>query len=70
MATNYMPPRTHEAIALGPFGNLQGTHKVFCLEIGLVLKQQVNAVVIIPDRVINKMNQWGEKKKEKNTEEN
>ena len=61
--TNGMTPRTHEAIALVTSGNLQETHKVFCLETGLVLNQRVNTVVPMPYLVINKMNQWGERTK-------
>ena len=46
---NYMTPRTHEAIALGPSGNLQVTQKVFCLKTWLVLKRRVNTLVPMPD---------------------
>ena len=45
VATKYMAPRTHKEISLGPSINLQVTHKAFCLETGLVLKQRVNTVV-------------------------
>ena len=44
-----MKPRTHEAISLGPSGNLQVTHRVFCIETGIVLKRQVYTVVPMPD---------------------
>ena len=63
VVANDMTPGTHEKIALGPSGNLQGTHKVFCLETGIVLKRRVNTVVPMPDRVIEKINQWGERTK-------
>ena len=39
VVTSDMTPRIHEAIVLGPVGNLQATQKVFCLETGLVLKK-------------------------------
>ena len=52
---NYIRPRKNEAISLGPSHNLQGTHIVFCLETGLVIKQRVNMVVPIPNRVIKKV---------------
>ena len=54
--TNDVTPRTHEAISLGTSGNLQGTHKILCLETGLVLKQQVDTVLIMLDQVIKKIN--------------
>ena len=56
MVTNYMTPRTHEAISMGTSGNLQGTHNILYLETGLVLKQQVNTVLIMLDQVIKKIN--------------
>jgi hypothetical protein len=37
--TNTMAWRTHECIALGPTGNLQGSVKFYCLTTGRVLKQ-------------------------------
>ena len=46
--TNDMKLRKREAIALGPSSNLQETHKVLCLETGLVLKLRVNTVVSMP----------------------
>jgi hypothetical protein len=36
--SNTMMPRTHEAIAMGPTGSLQGTVKFFCLTTGRILK--------------------------------
>ncbi len=36
--TNTMAWRTHECIALGPTGNLQGSVKFYCLAMGRVLK--------------------------------
>ena len=63
VVTNNMTPRTHGSISLEPSGNLQGTHKVSCLETGQVLKQRVDTVVPMPYRVIKKANQWGERTK-------
>ena len=57
MVTKKMTPMTHEAIALGTSGNLQGTHKVLFLETGLVLKLRVNTVVPMPDQLVKKINQ-------------
>ena len=48
VVTDNMTPRKHESIDLGPSGNLQGTHKVFCLKTGLVLKLRINTVVPMP----------------------
>ena len=42
--TNNMSPRTHEYIALGTIGNIQGTQKVFFLDSDLFLK----TIKIIP----------------------
>jgi hypothetical protein len=39
--SNTMMARTHEAIALGPTGNLQGSVKLYCLTMGRVLKRQL-----------------------------
>ena len=61
--TNDVTPRTHEAISLGRFINLQGTYKVLYIEKVLVLKRCVNTVAPMPDQVIKKTNQWGERTK-------
>jgi hypothetical protein len=37
--TNTMSWRSHEAIALGPTGNLQGSIKFYCINTGRVLKR-------------------------------
>ena len=60
MVKNSTIPRTHEAISLGPSGNLQQTNKLLCLKTGLVLKQRVSTVVLMSDLVIKNINQWGE----------
>ena len=59
--TNTTTSRTREAIALGPTGNIQGTQKVFCLETGKVLKQRKIIPLPVPDRVIQKVEQWGKR---------
>jgi hypothetical protein len=38
LPSNTMTPWTHEAIAMGPTGNLQGSVKFFCLATGHILK--------------------------------
>ena len=63
MVTNDMTPRTHEAISMVLSSKLQGTQKLFRFRTGIVLKRRVNMVVPMPDRVIKKMNQWGERTK-------
>ena len=60
VVTNDMTPETNESIALGPSGNPQGTHKVFCLETGIVIKPCLNTAVPMPYRLIKKINQWGD----------
>ena len=57
--TNDNVPRTHEAIALGPTGNFNGTYKFFCLKIGRVLKRRRWISFPMPDRVIKKVDTWG-----------
>jgi len=61
---NTMAPRTHEAIALGPTGNLQGSVKFFCLNTGRVLKRRAFTVMPMPDRVVRRVNAIGLKKKQ------
>ncbi len=39
LPSNSMIPRTHECIACGPTGNLQGSVKFYCLNMGRILKQ-------------------------------
>ena len=55
-----MTPRTHEAIALGPMGNLQGSVKFYCLNTGRVLKQISFTPMPMPDSVIERVNKIGE----------
>jgi hypothetical protein len=47
-----MVERTHEGIALGLMGNLQGSVKFFCLNMGRVLKRRSFTALPMPTRVI------------------
>ena len=57
--TNTMTIRTHEGIALGPTGNLQGSVKFYCLNTGRVLKRREFTEMPMPDTVINRVNTIG-----------
>jgi hypothetical protein len=59
-----MVPRTHEAIALGPTGNLQGSVKFYCINMGRVLKQRSFTPMPMPDSVIQRVNRIGEREKQ------
>jgi hypothetical protein len=59
--SNTMIRRTHEAIALGPTGNLQGSVKFYCLNTGRVLKRRLFTQMPMPDSIIKRVNQIGEK---------
>jgi hypothetical protein len=61
--TNSMIPRTHECIALGPTGNFNGNHKLFCLNTRLVLKRRNWTTYPMSQRIQDKVNRWGEKTK-------
>ncbi len=50
--TNTMVWRTHECIALGPTGNLQGSVKFYCLTTGRVLKRRLFTPMSMPDNTI------------------
>ncbi len=54
--TNMMAWRTHEAIAPGPTGNLQGSVKFYCLNTGRVLKQCLFTFMPMPDHVMKWVN--------------
>jgi hypothetical protein len=54
-----MVPRTHEAIALGPTGNLQGSVKFYCLKTGQVLKRWEFTPLPMPDQIIKQVNAFG-----------
>ena len=58
--TNTMAWRSHEAIALGPTGNLQGSVKFYCINTGWVLKRPSFTPMPMPDRVIKQVNKIGE----------
>jgi hypothetical protein len=59
--TNTMTPRTHEAIALGPTGNLQGSVKFYCIHTGRVLKRRSFTPMPMPDHVIRHVNAIGKR---------
>ncbi len=50
--TNTMAWHAHEAIAMEPTGNLQGSVKVYCINTGRVLKRRSFTPMPMPDRVI------------------
>jgi hypothetical protein len=58
--TNTMAWRTHECIALGPTGNLQGSIKFYCFMTGRVLKHRSFTPMPMPDRVIKRVDAIGE----------
>ena len=65
--TNTMAPRSHEAIALGPTGNLQGSVKFYCINTGRVLKRRSFTPMPMPDSVIKRVNGIGEREKQGRT---
>ncbi len=65
--SNMMTPRMHEAIALGPVGNLQGSVKFYSLNTGRVLKRCLFMPIPMPDRIIAKVNNIGAKEKQGRT---
>ena len=60
--SNSMVARMHKAIVLGPGRNLQGTHIFFCINTGSVLKRRNFIDYPMDGRVINKVDNWGERK--------
>jgi hypothetical protein len=56
---NSMVGRTHEDIALGPTGNLQGSVKIFCLNTGCMLKRWSFTALPMPMRVIKQVDTIG-----------
>jgi len=54
-----MTPRTHEAIALGPTGNLQGSVKFYCIHTGRVLKRRSFTPMPMSDHVIRQVKAIG-----------
>ncbi len=59
--TNTMAWQTHECIALGPTGNLQGSVKFYCLMTGRVLKRCSFTPMPMPDWVIKRVDAIGER---------
>ena len=49
LPTITMAWRAHEAIALGPTGNLQGSVKFYCINTGRVLKRHSFTLMPMPD---------------------
>jgi hypothetical protein len=58
--TNIMAWQTHECIALGPTGNLQGSVKFYCLMTGRILKHHSFTPMPMPDWVIKRVDAIGE----------
>ena len=58
--TNTMVWRTHEAITLGPMGNLQGSVRFYCINTGWVLKRCLFTPMPMPYMVIKRVNTIGE----------
>jgi hypothetical protein len=67
LPSNTMVTRTHEAIATGPTGNLQGRVKFYCLNTGRILKRQSFMPLPMPDCIIKHINQIGGKEKQGRT---
>ena len=65
--TNTMTPRTHECIACGPMGNLQGSIKFYCLTTGRILKRRSFTAMPMPDRIIKRVNSIGSREKQGRT---
>jgi len=62
--TNTMASRTHEAITLGPTGNLQGSVKFYCVHMGRVMKRRSFTPMPMPDLVIQMVNRIGKREKQ------
>ena len=62
--TNTTVRHTHEGIALGPNGNIQGSMKFYCLNTGRVLKRRAFTKIPIPTAVIAKADKIGKKENE------
>ena len=60
--TNTMTPQMHEAIALGPTGDLQGSVKLYYIHTGRVLKHCSFTPMPMPDHVIRRVNAIGKHK--------
>jgi hypothetical protein len=64
LPSNTMVARTHEGIAVGPMGNLQGSVKFFCLKTNRILKRRSFTPLPMPDRVIKHVNYIGKREKQ------
>jgi hypothetical protein len=62
--TNRMALRTHEAIALGSTGNLQGSVKIYFINMGRVLKRCSFTPMPMSDRVIRRVNPIGQRERQ------
>jgi hypothetical protein len=62
--SNQMTARTHEAIALGPTGNMQGSMKFYCLKTGRVLKCRLFTPMPMPNQVIKRVNTIGARERQ------
>ncbi|KAL7537435.1 hypothetical protein ACHAXR_007825 [Thalassiosira sp. AJA248-18] len=62
--SNGMTGRTHEGIAMGPTGNLQGTVKFFCINTGRILKRRDFTPMPMPDRIIKRVDAIGKREKQ------
>jgi hypothetical protein len=59
LPSNSMTSQTHEAIAIGPTGNLQGSVKFYCVNTGRILKQRSFTPLPIPGWIIWRVNAIG-----------
>ncbi len=64
LPSNTMTRRTHEAIAVGPTGNLQRSVKFFCLNTGWILKRCSFTLLLMSDRVTRCVNAIGAQEKQ------
>ncbi|KAL7538669.1 hypothetical protein ACHAXR_008718 [Thalassiosira sp. AJA248-18] len=62
--SNTMVSRTHEGIALGPTGNLQGSVKFYSLTTGRVIKSCNFTEMPMPESIIKKVNKIGAKERQ------
>jgi hypothetical protein len=67
LPSNTMMPRTHETIAVGPTGNLQGSMKFHSLDTGRIIKQRSFTPLPMPDWVIEHVNVIGLRKRQGRT---
>ena len=63
LITNGNNDRTHACIALGTYGNRQGSINCFDLDTGRVEVRSTFKQMIWPERLLRKANMWGERGK-------